>query len=329
MLPGDQVFVHISGYDVNFTAARVIDSHPFGESLIFFFFFIITVICQRAIFRAAPAGRHTVTIVGCVVGFKSQGASVFISTSKDYENVGLASNISVVRMRAQHRMYIGVNISFFESLLSLSYSAGDTLAVVACTLWNMSEATQSTDSVSPIAYPEMKLAAATVVFDGIGLFHTVDCALPLYAQQASARQIQVFVRSANPSILNYSVASVPLDPLFVGITSDAGDFELPQTKDASSPFIFLPGSSIGGSWFVESTSCNSETSSCHVHLEMNIPYTVTDILCHISGSQSVVIPTGMGVSSRITGLVSGVFITMLNLQPVYLQMLFMCHFQIL
>jgi hypothetical protein len=155
LLPGDQVFVRISGYDVNFTAARVIDSYPFGESLIFSS--LSSSSSQLSVnvsSSAALAGRHTVTIVGCVVGSKSEGASVFISTSKDYENVGLASNISVVRMRAQHRMHIGVNISFFESFLSLSYSAGDTLAVVAYTLWNMSEATQLTDSDSPIAYPE-------------------------------------------------------------------------------------------------------------------------------------------------------------------------------
>jgi hypothetical protein len=129
LFPGDQIFVDIYGYDINFTAARVVDSGLFGESLIFSSLSSSSSKLSINVSSSASPGRLAITIVGCVVGSKSEGASVFISTSKDHKNVGLASNISIVRMRAQHRILTGVNHSVFEPFLSSGLSASDALAV--------------------------------------------------------------------------------------------------------------------------------------------------------------------------------------------------------
>ena len=113
-----------------------------------------------------------------------------------------------------------------------------------------------------------------------------------------------------------------------------GDFESPTLTDTTGLLSFIASTSLGDGWFVVATSCSSETSKCQLYLERNIPFSPLDVfgrspcdiymnsfpelmqsnckqtysrksLSHYSGFHSVVIPPGMGISTRISRLVSG------------------------
>jgi hypothetical protein len=187
LFPGDSVFIRISGFSGNLSTARVINSNTFGESLSP----LNSPISSSTVFvnvsSAAPAGRYSISIVGFGLESKSEKATVFISTSKDFENSGFTSNtINIVRMTVQHRVQYGVDVASFEPFFSSGVSSIDALAASAFELWKSVQPTQSVHSDSQILFPTVKLSAASVVAvssAGIGLFQTVDLLFPFYLTQ--------------------------------------------------------------------------------------------------------------------------------------------------
>ncbi len=96
----------------------------FEESLSFFYLVIYLVSSSTTGFitvgdSSVPAGSYAISIVGFSLKSKSEKATVFISTTRDFENSGSTSNsINIVRMNAQHRMQLGVDVAFFEQFSS-------------------------------------------------------------------------------------------------------------------------------------------------------------------------------------------------------------------